>query len=102
METNLKICKRLSPELDSSTCKPRQLELFKTSRPVCITFGNSKFSFIDLFAGIGGFRIPLEDLGGQCLGYSEIDKNALEVYQQNFISYVNNNEAYLGDITTME
>lgn len=86
METGLKIC---------------QLELFKISRPIYINFGNPKFSFVDLFAGIGGFRIPLENLEGQCLGYSETDKNALEVYRQNFISYVNKNEAYLGDITTL-
>jgi C-5 cytosine-specific DNA methylase len=32
------------------------------------------FTFVDLFAGIGGFRIPLEALGGKCLGFSEIDK----------------------------
>ena len=40
--------------------------------------------FIDLFSGIGGFRIALEKLGGECIGYSEIDKNAISVYENNF------------------
>ncbi|MEH1908316.1 DNA cytosine methyltransferase [Nostoc sp.] len=36
-----------------------------------VTYQN-KFALIDLFAGIGGFRIALQKLGGQCLGYSEM------------------------------
>jgi DNA (cytosine-5)-methyltransferase 1 len=54
---------------------------------------------VDLFAGIGGFRIALEKLGGRCLGYSEIDKQAIEVYQQNFISYLNSEEIAFGDVS---
>ena len=49
-----------------------------------IKMANHKFNFVDLFAGIGGFRIALEKLGGVCLGFSEIDKNAILVYKQNF------------------
>ena len=45
---------------------------------------NKKFTFVDLFSGVGGFRIPLEKLGGKCVAYSEIDKNAIEVYKNNF------------------
>ena len=56
------------------------------------------FSFIDLFSGVGGFRIPLESLGGKCLGFSEIDKAAIEVYKKNFI---NKDELDLGDITKL-
>lgn len=58
-----------------------------------------RFTFIDLFSGIGGFRIALEKLGGKCLGFSEIDQNAIAVYKNNF---KNDNETYLGDITKIK
>ncbi|MCB0350025.1 MAG: DNA (cytosine-5-)-methyltransferase, partial [Bdellovibrionales bacterium] len=56
-----------------------------------------RFTFIDLFAGIGGFRIALEKAGGQCVGYSEIDKQAIKTYSQNFNTC---EELALGDITS--
>lgn len=59
------------------------------------------FNFVDLFAGIGGFRIPLEELGGKCLGFSEIDKNATQVYKKNFHDFHNQEEIELGDITKL-
>ncbi|WP_231952071.1 DNA cytosine methyltransferase [Ichthyobacterium seriolicida] len=43
-----------------------------------------KFKFIDLFAGIGGFRIALQSLGGKCVFTSEIDKYAQDSYEVNF------------------
>ena len=43
-----------------------------------------KFKFIDLFAGIGGFRIPLQNLGGKCVFSSEIDNAAKITYESNF------------------
>ncbi len=61
-----------------------------------------KFTFIDLFSGIGGFRIGLEQLGGKCLGFSEIDKKAIETYQLNFIDPTYDDEVELGDITKIE
>ncbi len=79
----------------------QQLELFQLFQPTNVISCQTKFTFVDLFAGIGGFRIPLEELGGICLGYSEIDKEAIKVYQKNFIRDVNANEAYLGDITKL-
>lgn len=42
------------------------------------------FSFIDLFAGIGGFRIAFERLGGSCVFSSEIEPVAQETYKANF------------------
>lgn len=52
-----------------------------------------KFKFIDLFSGLGGFRIAMESLGGKCVLSSEIDKHAVETYFSNF------NEMPIGDIT---
>lgn len=43
-----------------------------------------KFKFIDLFAGIGGFHQALDQLGGECVFASEIDKYAIETYQENY------------------
>ncbi|MDX9846775.1 MAG: DNA cytosine methyltransferase [Tenuifilaceae bacterium] len=42
------------------------------------------FRFIDLFAGIGGFHIAMESLGGKCVFASEIDKFAIATYRANF------------------
>ena len=58
-----------------------------------------KFTFVDLFSGVGGFRIPLEKLGGKCVAYSEIDKNAIEVYKRNFNT---SHETFLDDITSVK
>jgi DNA (cytosine-5)-methyltransferase 1 len=40
----------------------------------------TKFSFIDLCAGIGGFRLGLEKLGGECIYSCEIDKQCEKTY----------------------
>ena len=45
------------------------------------------FTFIDLFAGIGGFRIALERLGGECLFTSEINEECAKTYAVNFGEY---------------
>lgn len=57
---------------------------------------NPKFKFIDLFAGIGGFRLALQNLGGKCVFTSEWDKNAKRTYKANF------GETPFGDITKEE
>ena len=44
----------------------------------------TKFTFIDLFAGIGGLRLPFEELGGKCVFSSELDKYAQDTYEANF------------------
>jgi len=51
------------------------------------------FTFIDLFAGIGGFRIAMQELNGKCVFTSEIDKFAGKTYYTNF------GELPFGDIT---
>ncbi len=45
---------------------------------------NPEFTFIDLFAGIGGFRIAMQELKGKCVFSSEWDKFAQKTYAANF------------------
>lgn len=52
-----------------------------------------KFQFIDLFAGIGGFRLALQNVGGKCTFSSEWNKAAQQTYDANF------GEIPFGDIT---
>ena len=52
-----------------------------------------KFTFIDLFCGIGGFRIAMQNVGGHCLFSSDIDPHAKVVYENNF------GDLPFGDIT---
>ena len=54
------------------------------------------FTFIDLFAGIGGIRLGFEAAGGTCVFSSEIDKDARKTYEANF------GEAPSGDITKID
>lgn len=54
---------------------------------------NPKFSFIDLFAGIGGFRLAFQELGGKCVFSSEYNYFAQKTYEANF------GEVPFGDIT---
>ncbi|MBK9174332.1 MAG: DNA (cytosine-5-)-methyltransferase [Chloracidobacterium sp.] len=42
------------------------------------------FTFVDLFAGIGGFHIGLQEAGGRCIFASEINSHAQEAYKLNF------------------
>ena len=53
----------------------------------------ARFRFIDLFAGIGGFRIAMQNLGGRCVFSSEWDTDAQKTYFNNF------GEVPFGDIT---
>jgi DNA (cytosine-5)-methyltransferase 1 len=55
-----------------------------------------KFTFIDLFAGIGGFRLALQSLGGKCVFTSEWDHHAQKTYHANF------GEFPFGDVTKAE
>lgn len=43
----------------------------------------TKFTFIDLFAGIGGVRLPFDELGGECVFSSEWDKYSQLTYAAN-------------------
>lgn len=54
---------------------------------------NPKFKFIDLFAGIGGFRMAFQNIGGKCVFTSEWDKFSQKTYEVNY------GEVPFGDIT---
>ncbi len=59
----------------------------------------AKFTFIDLFSGIGGFRMALENNGGECLHFSEISADAVTAYCANSKEPIEKN---LGDITKIK
>ncbi|MDO4957898.1 MAG: DNA (cytosine-5-)-methyltransferase [Prevotellaceae bacterium] len=59
----------------------------------------AQFSFIDLFAGIGGFRLALQSVGGECIGFSEIAPDAIKTYCTNFKESEDYN---FGDITKLK
>ena len=54
---------------------------------------NYSFKFIDLFAGIGGFRLALQNVGGKCVYSSEWNNDSQKTYRENF------GEVPFGDIT---
>lgn len=57
-------------------------------------------NFLDMFAGIGGFRSGLERLGGfECVGYCEIDKYAKQAYDA---MYPTKGEIYFADARTID
>lgn len=69
---------------------------FAANRPYCQPIEDGTFRFIDLFAGIGGIRIPFQELGGTCVFSSEWDQFAQKTYKVNF------GETPSGDITQIE
>jgi len=74
--------------------KALQQVLFEVEDVPFPTPENYKFTFVDLFAGVGGFRIALQNLGGKCVFSSEWDEQAQKTYKANF------GEIPFGDITT--
>ena len=75
---------------------PSVKDFNKVNNVVLTTKRKDKFTFIDLFAGIGGFRIAMQSLGGRCVFSSEWDEAAKETYFDNY------GEVPFGDITKKE
>jgi len=73
-----------------------QYDFFDDSDIPFLPVENPKFKFIDLFAGIGGFRIAMQNLNGKCVFSSEWDDDAKKTYKVNF------GEIPFGDITQEE
>ena len=80
-------------KLDIAAELALQQLLFEVNDVPFRTPKNYSFKFIDLFAGIGGFRIAMQNLGGKCVFTSEWDKEAQRTYRANF------GEVPFGDIT---
>ena len=70
--------------------------LFEVENVPFPTPKNYQFKFIDLFAGIGGFRIAMQNAGGKCVFTSEWNVDAQKTYFANF------GEVPFGDITKQE
>ena len=77
-------------ELNESTI---QYNMFRDLYSVPFLAKDNKFTFIDLFAGIGGFRMAMQNLGGRCVFSSEWDEQAQKTYLANY------GEVPFGDIT---
>lgn len=73
-----------------------QPALFPVPHPVDVSGAQPDFNFIDLFAGIGGFRRGLEAAGGKCLFSCEWDKYAQKTYSRWF------GEVPYGDIRELD
>ena len=81
---------------DSIAAEPSALDTYlfhDIYNPPFKPIDKPKFTFIDLFAGIGGFRMALQNLGGKCVFSSEWDSQAQKTYFANYGEYP------FGDIT---
>ena len=76
-----------------SQTKIRLIEDMDTSVPFRNVSRKNSFEFIDLFAGVGGIRLPFQELGGRCVFTSEWDKFSKKTYAANYGEYPD------GDIT---
>lgn len=82
-----------SGEHKPSPTRLAKLEALNNTHPFEHNNKNNNFTFIDLFAGIGGIRLPFQKQGGKCVFTSEIDKHAQKTY------FANYGEFPSGDIT---
>lgn len=82
-------------QLKEAGCYSTTAIFKKNLREHCHFTPNFKpdFTFIDLFAGIGGMRLGFESAGGACVFSSEFDKHAQNTYFENYGEYP------FGDIT---
>lgn len=80
--------------------EPRKstLDLLRLMAPAPANRSDSSFTFIDLFAGIGGFRRAFEPLGGRCVFTSEWDRWSQATYRANYSI----DHEFAGDITKVE
>jgi len=75
---------------------PSKSDFIKQNKIKFVCKKKTSFSFIDLFAGIGGFRLAMQENGGECVFTSEWDESAKKTYSQNY------GEVPFGDITKVD
>jgi len=76
---------KITPNIKRTAKAIEQPQLFDLeAAPENRNYVKKSFKFIDLFAGIGGMRMALEDNGGTCVFSSEWDKDACKTYEANF------------------
>ena len=91
--TNFIKYKQVETNLQIAAEDALQQLLFEVENVPFPTPENYSFNFIDLFAGIGGFRLALQNVGGKCVYTSEWNNEAQKTYRENF------GEIPFGDIT---
>src|SRR5690349_12202121 len=67
-------------------CAARELDSAERSAKLpSMPEGSAPFTYVDLFAGIGGFHAMLDHAGGRCVYVSEIDREARATYVRNWV-----------------
>jgi len=80
-----RICSQIGHDVGG--CPDKPLPLVAQFNPKAVsnsTNNTSSFSYIELFAGIGGFRVALSRLGGRCVFASEVNRFCVQNYKLNF------------------
>ncbi|MDR2284322.1 MAG: DNA cytosine methyltransferase [Sphingobacterium sp.] len=91
------LIKESGEDLDATDLKKiKPQEYFLPIQAPFQSITKPKFKFIDLFAGVGGFRMALQNVGGKALFSSEFENNAKFTYAKNY------GEVPFGDITKDE
>lgn len=96
VDVALKIAAALNTTVEQIFSNGTPIQNFQYTPQIIEYTPNNKwanFTFIDLFAGIGGIRLGFESVGGKCVFSSEFDEDACKTYEANF------GEHPAGDIT---
>jgi DNA (cytosine-5)-methyltransferase 1 len=82
----LEVSERMAYRYENGECRPSKLALrtLKYEAEKRAAKDKGKFTFIDLFAGIGGLRRGFEKIGGKCVFSCEWDKYSRDTYTRNY------------------